>query len=190
MHALWARDPLVGYLSSRRKIRKRKPEGGPRGHSPLDLLFNQTRVGERLARAFVEGTVTWRRSQASRVQAEVRTDSGAILSGSVLNLTGSGVFIRTVQLLPASRGLTLRFHLSGGTEPLQDQGWVIWSNPEVEKGSPQGIGVVFLDLAKEWVDQIATFVAQISRGGAACGGPSSSAGEEERRAMAIGRANA
>ncbi len=119
--------------------------------------------GEALERAFVEAVITQRPPQDPRAPVEVQVDYATVVSGRSVNLSRSGIFIRTASPLPVNQQLTLRFHLPSIPEPFQVQGQVIWSNPEAGKSYPQGMGVKFLDLPGERAEQIGAFVAQVRR---------------------------
>lgn len=121
--------------------------------------------GHALERAFVEAVVIQRPLQDPRAAVEVQVDYGTVVSGRSVNLSRSGLFLRTAHPLPVNRALTLRFSLPGVAEPFHVQGKVIWSNPKPGKIYPQGIGVKFVDLPGERADQIEAFVAQVRREG-------------------------
>ncbi|MGH7378214.1 MAG: TIGR02266 family protein, partial [Candidatus Methylomirabilales bacterium] len=137
-----------------------KPEPSDLGGTvmPHGIAF-----GEALERAFVEAVVTQGRPQDPRAPVEVQVDYETVVSGRSVNLSRSGLFIRTAQPLPVSRTLSLRFHLPGIAEPFQVQGEVIWSNPKPGKSYPQGMGVKFVDLPGEGAEQLGAFVAQVRR---------------------------
>jgi uncharacterized protein (TIGR02266 family) len=119
--------------------------------------------GQALERAYVEALVTHRPPRDPRAPVEVQVDYETVVSGHSVNLSRSGVFIRTAHPLPVSQTLTLRFHLPGSGEPFDVQGQVIWSNLEPGKTYPQGMGVRFLDLRTEQAERIGAFVAQVRR---------------------------
>lgn len=125
---------------------------------PHGVSFGQT-----LERAFVEAVITQRAPQDPRAPVEVQVDYETVVSGRSVNLSRSGLFIRTVHPLPVSKVLTLRFHLPGIPEPFQVQGQVIWSNPQAGKTYPQGMGVKFVDLPGERAEQLGAFVAKVRR---------------------------
>ncbi len=137
-----------------------KPETTDLGGSliPHGISFGQT-----LERAFVEAVITQRAPQDPRAPVEVQVDYETVVAGRSVNLSRSGVFIRTAHPLPVNRTLTLRFHLPGIPGPFQVQGQVIWSNPQAGKTYPQGMGVKFVDLPGERAEQIQAFVAQVRR---------------------------
>ena len=137
-----------------------KPEPSDLGGTvmPHGIAF-----GEALERAFVEAVVTQGRPQDPRAPVEVQVDYGTVVSGRSVNLSRSGVCIRTAHPLPVNQKLTLRFHLPSIPEPFQVQGQVIWSNPKPGKSYPQGMGVKFVDLPGERAEQIGAFVAQVRR---------------------------
>ena len=137
-----------------------KPEGTDLGGTviPHGIAFGQT-----LERAFVEAVLTQARPQDPRAPVEVQVDYETVVRGHCVNLSRSGLFIRTAHPLPVSRTLNLRFHLPGIPEPFQVHGQVIWSNPKPGKTYPQGMGVKFLDLPGERAEQIGAFVAKVRR---------------------------
>lgn len=125
---------------------------------PHGIAFGQT-----LERAFVEAVVTRGKPQDPRAPVEVQVDYATVVSGRSVNLSRSGLFIRTALPLPVNRTLTLRFQLPGIPGPFQVQGQVIWSNPQAGKTYPQGMGVKFVDLPGERAEQIQAFVVQVRR---------------------------
>lgn len=137
-----------------------KPEPTDLGGSiiPHGLAFAET-----LERAFVEAVVTQGKPRDPRAPVEVQLDYGTVVNGRSVNLSRSGVFLRTAQPLPVNQQLTLRLHLPSIPEPFQVQGRVIWSNPKPGKSYPQGMGVKFVDLPPERAEQIGAFVAQVRR---------------------------
>ena len=137
-----------------------KPERTELGGTivPHGIAFGQT-----LERAFVEAVLTQRAPQDPRAPVEVQVDYETVVSGRSVNLSRSGLFIRTAHPLPVDRPVSLRFHLPGIPEPFHVQGQVIWSNPKPGKSYPQGMGVKFVDLPPERADQLGAFVAQVRR---------------------------
>ncbi len=126
---------------------------------PHGIAFAQT-----LERSFVETVVvTQDARQTPRAPVEVRVDYETAVSGRSVNLSQSGIFVRTAQPLPLNETLTLRFRLPGMAEDFQVQGRVVWSNPKEGGTYPQGMGIRFLDLPSSLAEQIAAFVGRVRR---------------------------
>lgn len=119
--------------------------------------------GQALDQAFVEAVVTRQKPSDPRAPVDVQVDYEKVVSGRSVNLSRSGIFIRTPNPLPVNRTLTLGFSLPGIPEPFEAKGQVIWSNPKAGKTHPQGMGVKFLDLPGERAEQIAAFVDAVRR---------------------------
>ncbi len=62
-------------------------------------------------------------------------DYETAVTGRSVNLSQSGIFVRTVHL-PLNETLTLRFRLPEMTNEFQVQGRVVWSNPQEGGTSP------------------------------------------------------
>lgn len=116
-----------------------------------------------LERAFVEAVVVQARPPDPRVPIEVRVDYETVLSGRSVNLSQSGIFVRTAEPLAVNRALALRFRLPGLAEEFRVRGKVVWSNPRSGRSYPQGMGIHFLELPPELSKGIAAFVADMRR---------------------------
>ncbi len=128
------------------------------GLFPHGIAFAQT-----LERAFVEALVTQDARQAPRAPVEVRVDYETAVTGRSVNLSQSGIFVRTAQPLPLNETLTLRFRLPEVSEEFQVQGKVVWSNSQAGGTYPQGMGIRFLDLPPSQAERIAAFVGRVRR---------------------------
>lgn len=116
-----------------------------------------------LERAFVEAVLVQARPPDPRVPVEVRVDYDTVMSGRSVNLSQSGIFVRTAEPLTLNRLLALRFRLPGLVEEFQVRGKVVWSNPWSGQSYPQGMGIQFLDLPPELTERISGFVAEMRR---------------------------
>ena len=125
---------------------------------PHGIAFAQT-----LERALVEALVTQDARLSPRAPVEVRVDYETAVAGRSVNLSQSGIFIRTAQPLPLHETLTLRFRLPGVAEEFEVQGRVVWSNSQEGGTYPQGMGIRFLDLPSSQAERIAAFVGRVRR---------------------------
>lgn len=116
--------------------------------------------GEALERAFVEAVITQGKPQDPRAPVEVQVDYATVVNCRSVNLSRSGIFIRTAHRLPVNRTLSLRFSLQGIPTPLQVRGRVIWSNPNARRSYPHGMEVKFVGLPRERAGQIQASPAQ------------------------------
>jgi uncharacterized protein (TIGR02266 family) len=117
-----------------------------------------------LERAFVEAVVVTHESRGSpRAPVEVQVDYETAVAGHSVNLSRSGIFVRTAEPRPRGETLTLRLHLPGVEGGFQVRGKVIWSNPEPGGTYPQGMGIRFERLPKAQAEQIAAFVSRVRR---------------------------
>jgi hypothetical protein len=74
--------------------------------------------------------------------------SGERLSGSVLNCSLSGIFLRTTEKLEDSEVVEVRILLPGQSEPIVTRSRVIWTDWNERKEMP-GFGMHFLSLTDE-----------------------------------------
>lgn len=117
-----------------------------------------------LERAFVEAVVVTHEARGSpRAPVEVQVDYETAVAGRSVNLSRSGIFVRTGGPLPRGEPLTLRFRLPGVEGGFQVRGKVIWSNSEPGGTYPQGMGIRFERLPKAQAEQIAAFVSRVRR---------------------------
>ncbi|MBI3003408.1 MAG: TIGR02266 family protein [candidate division NC10 bacterium] len=117
-----------------------------------------------LERAFVEAVVVTHEPRGSpRAPVEVQVDYETAVADHSVNLSRSGIFVRTGEPVPRGETLTLRFHLPGVEGGFQVRGKVIWSNPEPGGTYPQGMGIRFERLPKAQAEQIAAFVSRVRR---------------------------
>lgn len=136
--------------------------GGPESTPMGGLLVPHGVAFERaLERAFVEAIFVQARPPDPRVPVEVRVDYETVLSGRSVNMSKSGVFVRTGTPLPVNRLLGLRFRLPGLSEEFRIRGKVVWSNPRPGKTYPQGMGIHFLELPPDLADSLAGFVGKM-----------------------------
>ena len=136
------------------------PEPTPLGGLliPHGVLFDRV-----LERAFVEAVVVQARPLDPRVPIEVQVDYETVLSGRSVNLSRSGIFVRTGEPLSVNTLLALRFRLPGLAEEFRVRGKVVWSNPRPGQTYPPGMGIHFLELPPDLGERIAAFVAQVRR---------------------------
>lgn len=136
--------------------------GGPESTPMGGLLVPHGVAFERaLERAFVEAIFVQARPPDPRIPVEVRVDYESVLSGRSVNMSKSGVFVRTGTPLPVNRLLGLRFRLPGLSEEFRIRGKVVWSNPRPGKTYPQGMGIHFLELPPDLADSLAGFVGKM-----------------------------
>ena len=79
-----------------------------------------------------------------RIQTNIKTIiefSGVVISGDILNLSRSGIFVRTDIQPPVDEALSLRFYLPGDPEPLEVEGRTIWIQNSTN--ALPGMGVQF-----------------------------------------------
>lgn len=145
----WAREPLPLF------------EGLP----PFSFDEDRDELLRHLARYFAgsEGE----RPRAPRVRlhtlVEFRADeSGDWRSGISLNVSEGGLFVRTLDPLPAGpQSVELSFQLSSDEAPLRVRGVVPWSNPFGARelfSLPFGMGVRFTELSERAHAQLAAYV--------------------------------
>jgi uncharacterized protein (TIGR02266 family) len=76
------------------------------------------------------------------------------LAGYSFDLSETGVYVRTLTPLAASRPVEVTFRLEPGADPLMARGLVVWSNPYGPRtvfSYPYGMGVTFSDFpVNEW----------------------------------------
>lgn len=116
-----------------------------------------------LDRAFVEAVVVQARPPDPRVPIEVQVDYETVLNGRSVNMSQSGIFVRTAEPLSVNRLLALRFRLPGLAEEFRVRGKVVWSNPRPGQTYPQGMGIHFLELPPELSERISGFVTEMRR---------------------------
>lgn len=120
--------------------------------------------GKTLDRSFVETVVVTRDArQSPRAPVEVRVDYETAVTGRSVNVSQTGIFVRTAKPLALNETLTLRFRLPGVAEEFQVQGRVVWSNPEKRGTYPQGMGIRFVDLPAVQAEHIRAFVGRVRR---------------------------
>ena len=80
-------------------------------------------------------------------------------SADAANISGGGLFIRTLEPPPLNEILRLRFTLPDVPQPFECQGLVVWTNPAPTQSLyPTGMGIKFLDLVGEAKQRIEAFV--------------------------------
>ena len=87
---------------------------------------------------------------------------GKWLSAYTGTLSTKGLFIRTVDPLPAGTSLSLKFSVINSTLPLEIEAQVVWCNeynPHEKKTSLPGMGVVFASVEREHLEALEVFIA-------------------------------
>jgi type IV pilus assembly protein PilZ len=70
--------------------------------------------------------------------------SGEFIKSHTLNISNGGLFLETDNPLPVNSVVILRMQLPGETEPTENQGCVVWSNPKGKNNDfPSGMGIQF-----------------------------------------------
>ena len=78
------------------------------------------------------------------------SESGAFIKSHTLNVSNGGLFLETEDPLPIDSEVTLRMRLPGETEPMEIQGYVVWSNPKGKNNAfPSGMGIQFIGMNSE-----------------------------------------
>ena len=108
--------------------------------------------------------------RAPRVDCELRvrlaSGRGVPVERSTLNVSGRGVFVRSLDCQPAGTVLALELDLSGGGRTICSEGEVVWTTPPSAPGEPvraPGMGIRFTSLAE--VDRVAIDAWVAARGG-------------------------
>jgi uncharacterized protein (TIGR02266 family) len=114
----------------------------PHTASPQELVFRVNRI------LFADAQA------ASRVSPRVPVNLPASFDaldgpgqGRILNVSETGIFLSTEQLLPVNRNVTVRFAVATGAEPLPVTCRVVWSNAGGEgQRYFKGMGLQFLEM--------------------------------------------
>ncbi len=101
-----------------------------------------------------------RENARADVEIEVRYRTAQeFLADYSRNISGGGIFIRTVKPLPLNQGVHLRFTLPGVPHQFDVSGIVVWSNPGSGRNAlPAGMGVKLIDLDEQSKQLIAEYV--------------------------------
>jgi uncharacterized protein (TIGR02266 family) len=110
----------------------------------------------------------------AEVDLEVRYSSAdEFLTAYAKNISGGGVFIRTVNPLPLNGEAQIRFSLPGIPHPFAVKGLVVWTNPYASRTAfPTGMGIKFVELDPDEKEIIDGFVrAELARSGPEAASP-------------------
>lgn len=132
----------------------------PRGASPQELIFRVNRV------LYAE------RQAANRVSPRVPVNLPASFDGlegpgqgQILNLSETGLFLSTDQLLPVDRSVTVRFPLAAGKDPIIATCRVVWGNAGGEgQRYFRGMGLQFLRMRPADREELRSFIAEALAG--------------------------
>jgi uncharacterized protein (TIGR02266 family) len=81
------------------------------------------------------------------------------LQGLALNLSTTGIFVRTDAVIPVATPVDLRFRLPTG-EPLQARGTVVRATAKMLAGEPPGVALRFEEIDGEHAALLASFIEQ------------------------------
>ncbi len=131
-----------------------------RDASPQELIFRVNRV------LYAD------RQSASRVSPRVPVNLPASFDGldgpaqgRILNLSETGLFLATDQLLPMDRSVTIRFPLATGKDPIVVTCRVVWGNAGGEgQRYFRGMGLQFLRMRPEEREELRAFLAEALAG--------------------------
>ena len=121
----------------------------------------------------LEGPITLRaelgieRPRGDRVEEILRVNFADESSAETVNLSGGGVFIRTLNPMDLGEEFPLKLHVPDGQGAIEVVCKVIWANKygKETKDSPRGMGVKFLNLSPEEKKRIEDFVKLQETGG-------------------------
>jgi uncharacterized protein (TIGR02266 family) len=85
------------------------------------------------------------------------SSAGDFLLADVMNISGSGVFIKTATVLPVATELALRIRLPEDLETMDIDGRVVWAK-QASSASPAGMGVEFIKMSHDHKSKINAFV--------------------------------
>ncbi len=86
-------------------------------------------------------------------------DTGNGRDAYVMNMSSSGMFIKTSHLLPIDAEFSLNLQLPGDPEIMAIDGRVVWTK-SVSNASPAGMGIQFIHILPDHQKKIADFVEQ------------------------------
>jgi len=110
----------------------------------------------------------------AEVNLEIRYRSAhEFLTAYAKNISGGGIFIRTVKPLPLNSEVQLRFGLPSTPQPFAIKGLVVWTNPYANRTAfPTGMGIKFLELDPDEKEIIEGFVrAELAKSGPVIASP-------------------
>jgi uncharacterized protein (TIGR02266 family) len=113
-----------------------------------------------MAADYLNGGAMYEKKQKfSRIQTNIKTIfefSGVLVPGDILNLSKSGIFVRTDIQPPVDEALSLRFYLPGDPDPLEVEGRAIWIQNTAN--AVPGMGVQFDNIPQFDKERIHAFV--------------------------------
>lgn len=81
--------------------------------------------------------------------------------GQILNLSGTGLFLSTEQILPLNRNVTVRFALTTGGKPISAGCRVVWTNAGGEgQRYFKGMGLQFLQMRPAAREELQVFLGE------------------------------
>ncbi len=119
------------------------------------MLFVQDMAADYVKRGDMDGN----KQICPRIKTNIKTIfefSGVLVPGDILNLSRSGIFVRTDIQPPVDEALSLRFYLPGDPEPLEVEGRTIWIQNTAN--ALPGIGVQFDNIPQFDKERIHAFV--------------------------------
>lgn len=141
--------------------------------APYDVETELEHLLRRVNR-FLLGSVRAERRAAARIpfHAEVRFrvlgETGPWLAGASFDLSETGIYVRTLTPLHASRPVEVSFKLTPERQATQVAGLVVWANPYGPRtvlSYPYGMGVTFSDFpVAEW-NVLREFIEQQQKSG-------------------------
>ncbi|RMF48079.1 MAG: TIGR02266 family protein [Deltaproteobacteria bacterium] len=103
---------------------------------------------------------------APRVDARIEVryaNGGNELTDYSLNMSTGGLFLETDRLLPVETELQVSFNLPDRDEPVRTRARVAWANEpdnRIKPGLPPGMGLQFLDLSLDDLQDVRSFVRE------------------------------
>ncbi len=108
----------------------------------------------RFMRLDLDAPVTYRLAQHPR-----RSADDSLYSGRLANLSGAGLFMRCIQMLPPGSEVLLEIPLEKGRKPKQLQGIVMWLADEtLQPGLYPGMGIAFTGLSPYAQENIIEYI--------------------------------
>jgi uncharacterized protein (TIGR02266 family) len=114
------------------------------------------------ARKFLKVPIRQHPRFMARFKINLAGDNDNLLSGYSLNLSAGGVFLETMTLMEENTRLDAEFLLPNSDTTIKCKAQVAWVNhPEQIKNPnlPVGMGIRFIDLSQESLDEIRTYIA-------------------------------
>lgn len=103
---------------------------------------------------------------APRVEARIEVryaNGGDELTDYSLNMSTGGLFLETERLLPVETELQVSFNLPDRNDPVRSRARVAWVNEpdrRIKPGLPPGMGLQFLDLSLDDLQDVRAFVRE------------------------------